>query len=118
MYIMTLATTEDYRRTGLASLLLKKLIQNATSNRNCGLVYLHVITYNTSAIKFYEKNGFQRVAQCEGYYLIDGVSYDSYLYCLYINGGEPSESWLDSVESLVDKFADWLDWGVKKAFNV
>ncbi|GMH55961.1 hypothetical protein TL16_g02026 [Triparma laevis f. inornata] len=108
MYIMTLATTQDYRRTGLASLLLKKLIQSATSNRNCGLIYLHVITYNTSAIKFYEKNRFERLGICEGYYCIEGKYYDSYLYVRYVNGGERCRSWLDSVDEVINGFIGWF----------
>jgi ribosomal protein S18 acetylase RimI-like enzyme len=71
-YIMTLASTSAYRRRGIASRLLSSCIDHAVSNRRCGAIYLHVITYNEAAIAFYSKNGFARVGTLLNYYLIDG----------------------------------------------
>lgn len=36
---------------------------------SCGAVYLHVITYNTPAIRFYEANGFRNIRTLKGTYL-------------------------------------------------
>jgi ribosomal protein S18 acetylase RimI-like enzyme len=33
---------------------------------SCGGIYLHVITYNAAAIKFYERLGFYRIEEIEG----------------------------------------------------
>lgn len=32
----------------------------------CGAAYLHVITYNEAAIRFYEANGFKRLRTLQG----------------------------------------------------
>ena len=71
-YIMTLASTDAYRRRGIASRLLSSCLAHAHSNRKCGAVYLHVITYNVAAIAFYSKHGFVRVGTLMDYYFIDG----------------------------------------------
>ena len=36
-------------------------------------------------MKLYKRCGFQMVQFLEGFYVIDGVSYDSYLYLLYLD---------------------------------
>jgi N-alpha-acetyltransferase 60 len=49
----------SYRRNGIASLLLKTLIDHLTEfekKANLKAVYLHVLTTNRAAIMFYEKN--------------------------------------------------------------
>jgi len=65
-YIMTLGTTKDYRKCGLGKRLVESCIRLVERVPSCGAVYLHVITFNTAAIQFYEKLGFYRVQEIEG----------------------------------------------------
>ena len=62
-YIMTLGITDKYRKKGLGSKLVEKVIDEVEKDAQCGALYLHVITYNVEAIKFYEKLGFYRVTE-------------------------------------------------------
>jgi ribosomal protein S18 acetylase RimI-like enzyme len=57
-YIMTLGTATEYRKLGIGSNLVERAISYAKQDERCGAVYLHVITYNQTAISFYEKLGF------------------------------------------------------------
>lgn len=85
-YIMTLGTVTEHRNAGLGSALvgwIESVVQNDSA---CGGVYLHVITYNETAIRFYERLGFYRVEEIPDYYDIDGKKYASYLYAKYFNG--------------------------------
>ena len=68
-YILTLGVKQEYRRAGLAHILVSKCIDFAKSNKSCGLVFLHVIHYNYAAINFYEKNRFERVRELRGVFL-------------------------------------------------
>mmetsp|Transcript_20655 Transcript_20655/g.60010 ORF Transcript_20655/g.60010 Transcript_20655/m.60010 type:complete len:382 (-) Transcript_20655:1351-2496(-) len=85
-YIMTLGTISEYRKQGLGSALVKKCLDVAESDRKCGVVYLHVIIYNTAAIGFYERLGFYRVKEIKDYYSIEGEHHNCYLYARYLNG--------------------------------
>lgn len=58
-YIMTLGLKKQFRRSKIGSQLVANCIEYAKNSRNCGAVYLHVITYNKPAIRFYENNNFQ-----------------------------------------------------------
>ena len=86
-YIMTLGTVTEHRNGGLASSLIEECIQHVVQpDRRCGAVYLHVITLNHSAIRFYERLGFWRVQEIPDYYTIDGINYNCYLYAKYFHG--------------------------------
>lgn len=85
-YIMTLGTVTEYRNAGLGSALVKWVEALVQEDSACGGVYLHVITYNDTAIRFYERLGFYRVEEIPDYYDIDGKKYASYLYAKYFNG--------------------------------
>lgn len=65
-YIMTLGTSKSMRRKGLSSKLLQDCLQFVQQVKDCGALYLHVITHNSAAIKFYEKLGFVRVEEVQG----------------------------------------------------
>lgn len=91
-YILTLGVIETERRNGTASKLLKRLIDHLTKvdeNKKCLAVYLHVLTTNSVAISFYERQQFQRHLFLPLYYSIEGSSRDGYSYVLYINDGRP-----------------------------
>ena len=64
-YIMTLGTTNDYRKLGLATKLVKDCLKMVEQVPICGGFYLHVITYNVAAIRFYERLGFYRICEIE-----------------------------------------------------
>jgi ribosomal protein S18 acetylase RimI-like enzyme len=56
-YIMTIGVIDECRRLGLGTMLLEKTIEILQQNWTiCEVIYLHVIDYNESAIRFYERN--------------------------------------------------------------
>ncbi|XP_028100429.1 histone acetyltransferase MCC1-like [Camellia sinensis] len=87
VYILTLGVVESYRNFGIATSLVREVINYASSILTCRAVYLHVISYNMPAIHFYEKMSFQCVRKLHGFYFINGQHYDSFLFIYYLNGG-------------------------------
>jgi ribosomal protein S18 acetylase RimI-like enzyme len=85
-YIMTLGTVTEYRQYGIATQLLKQITQLVQQDTECGALYLHVITFNVAAIRFYEKLGFYRVTEMKDYYRIDDKNYNCYIYAKYYHG--------------------------------
>ena len=65
-YIMTLGTSREFRRVGLGSILVNRVVDMIKSKQECGALYLHVIIYNEVAIKLYERLGFARVKRITG----------------------------------------------------
>lgn len=55
-YILSLGVSKQYRRNGVASLLLDSLILHLTTaeRKRVKAVFLHVLTTNSAAIMFYE----------------------------------------------------------------
>ncbi|GIY89308.1 n-alpha-acetyltransferase 60 [Caerostris darwini] len=97
-YILTLGVVEDFRRNGIATLLLNSLVDHLTKNpdgNSCKAVYLHVLTSNTTAIQFYEQRNFTLHSFLPLYYSVHGVAKDGYSYVLYINGGHPPWTFVD-----------------------
>merc|ERR1712224_666257 len=93
-YIPTLGVVDEYRRKGLASLLLQKCINKVRTCRQAprrpiDAIYLHVATYNDAAIQLYERVGFVRLQKFTAFYRLHGHDYDSYLYAIYLNGCGP-----------------------------
>lgn len=59
LFNTTLNCDFSYRRNGIASLLLKTLIDHLSEfdqKANLKAIYLHVLTSNKAAIHFYERN--------------------------------------------------------------
>ncbi|CAM6088209.1 unnamed protein product [Calypogeia fissa] len=102
VYILTLGVIKQYRNLGIASALVGKVIQHATSLPTCRAVYLHVISYNNSAIYFYKKNSFQCMRRLRNFYYINGRHYDSYLYIYFVNGGRSRCSAIEMLTSASD----------------
>ena len=73
------------------TLLLDSLLSHLTTpeRQNCKAVYLHVLTTNFAAMKFYDKRHFKQFRYLPLYYAINGIHKDGFSYVLYINGGEP-----------------------------
>ncbi len=65
-YIMTLGTSTKFRRVGLGSILVNRVVDMIKAKQECGALYLHVITYNATAIKLYERLGFSHVKKIKG----------------------------------------------------
>ena len=85
-YIMTLGTVGRYRGCKMGSTLINKCIRLVEREPSCGVVYLHVITFNVAAIQFYENLGFSRVQEIKDYYVINGEHFNCYLYARYFHG--------------------------------
>ncbi|KAI8008224.1 Histone acetyltransferase MCC1 [Camellia lanceoleosa] len=65
VYILTLGVVESYRNFGIATSLVREVINYASSIPTCRAVYLHL----------------------HGFYFINGQHYDSFLFIYYLNGG-------------------------------
>ncbi|XP_042491454.1 histone acetyltransferase MCC1 isoform X2 [Macadamia integrifolia] len=100
VYILTLGVEEAYRNLGIATSLIRKVIEYASSIPTCRAVYLHVIAYNEPAIRFYKKTSFKCVRRLPDFYYIRGQHYDSYLFVYYVNGGRSSCSPLEIVTTV------------------
>lgn len=85
-YILILGVIKEYRRQGLASILLQNLITNLNKRATCKAIYLHVLFSNKQAIQFYQSKQFQYRAHLPHYYFIKGENQDGYTFVLYING--------------------------------
>mmetsp|Transcript_15458 Transcript_15458/g.13990 ORF Transcript_15458/g.13990 Transcript_15458/m.13990 type:complete len:169 (-) Transcript_15458:2-508(-) len=68
LYIMTLNVLPAYRRRGIATNLLKHLLNQAIKDKNIIDVYLHVQISNEDALEFYKYHGFTNVGMIENYY--------------------------------------------------
>ncbi|GAV88751.1 Acetyltransf_1 domain-containing protein [Cephalotus follicularis] len=101
VYILTLGVAETYRNLGIATSLIREVIKYASSIPTCRAVYLHVISYNNAAMRLYQKMSFKRVRRLQGFYLINGQHYDSYLFVCYLNGGRSPCSPLELATSMV-----------------
>nr|SVE75965.1 EOG090X0BM0 [Daphnia hispanica] len=90
-YILSLGVCSSFRRQGVASLLLDSFLNHVTQSENqiCKAIYLHVLTMNSAAIRFYEKHYFRLHSFLPYYYSVDGKCKDGFTYVLYINGGHP-----------------------------
>ncbi|CAM9565878.1 unnamed protein product, partial [Pylaiella littoralis] len=93
VYILTLGTETSYRRQGIGRALLRRCIWLSRQEESIGAVYLHVITTNPPAHRFYESEGFVQVCRISEYYRIDGELYDCFLYALFVNGAQPPGEW-------------------------
>ncbi|PIO40502.1 hypothetical protein AB205_0185560 [Aquarana catesbeiana] len=90
-YILSLGVVKEFRKQGIGSLLLESLKSHISSTAQdlCKALYLHVLTTNSSAIRFYENRHFHQHHYLPYYYSIRGVLQDAYTYVLYLNGGHP-----------------------------
>ena len=80
-YISNVAVSPDYRRTGIADALIKRLLQIA-NELELSFVTLEVRESNAPAISLYEKNGFSPVGKRKNYYTLpaeDAILMTSYL---------------------------------------
>ena len=69
VYILTLGVAEGHRQLGIASRLIQLVVAHAQWQLSRA-VYLHVIEYNTAALRFYQKNGFEELTTLRNFYYI------------------------------------------------
>ena len=69
-YILTLGVHPAYRGRGLARSLLN-LVKIRAQEARCSLIYLHVLSSNSSAIKLYSSSGYECLALLKDFYYIN-----------------------------------------------
>lgn len=125
-YILSLGVAKEYRRNGVASLLLDALINNLTTTeqrKRIKAIFLHVLTTNGTAIMFYESRKFRLHCFLPYYYSIKGRCKDGFTYVLYINGGHPPWTTYDYVRYVCTTVASgggllpWLLAGMSRALE-
>ncbi|KAF3792941.1 Histone acetyltransferase [Nymphaea thermarum] len=97
VYILTLGVAQQYRNLGIASSLVREVINYASSIPACRAVYLHVIAYNRPAILFYRRMAFRCLRRLPYFYYINDQHFDAYLYAYHVNGGRSPCSALDLI---------------------
>ena len=81
-YIMTIGVIDECRNFGLGTRLLNEVIYTIKQTRKkCLAIYLHVIEYNTVAIRFYLKNEFIECNNLRNYYYINNKYYHAKALC-------------------------------------
>ena len=94
--IMTIGVAKEYQKRGIASNLLKTMIENAKSI-GAKRMLLEVRVNNNPALKLYEKFGFTKMGLRKRYYMPEGI--DAYTMCAQIDDLEDLEN-LKSSKSL------------------
>lgn len=107
-YIMTLGVRQEYRRQGIATILVKEVLSRLKTARDVKGVYLHVLASNKQAIKFYESLGFNCCEFIPHYYTIMGHFQNAYCYILYVNGGHPPPSPLQVIIRTLNDVVSYL----------
>lgn len=91
--IMTIGVAKEYQKRGIASNLLKTMIENAKSI-GAKRMLLEVKVNNNPALKLYEKFGFTKMGLRKRYYMPEGI--DAYTMCAQIDDLDD----LDDLENL------------------
>lgn len=79
--ILAIAVLDDYRRQNVATMLLNRLL-DICKELNIENVFLEVRCNNLSAIKFYEKTGFEKISTRKNYY--KDTNEDAYIYKIVV----------------------------------
>ena len=94
--IMTIGVAKEYQKRGIASNLLKTMIENAKSI-GAKRMLLEVKVNNNPALKLYKKFGFTKMGLRKRYYMPEGI--DAYTMCAQIEDLDDLEN-LESSKSL------------------
>ncbi|MCQ2817671.1 MAG: GNAT family N-acetyltransferase, partial [archaeon] len=79
-YLSTLGVINEYRNLGVGKALVEKFLE-IVKEHNCLAAFLHVIDYNQGAQKFYEKLGWNRIAEPHSnYYYINDTYFDAVVF--------------------------------------
>ena len=88
-YFSTTGVSKLYRRLGIGTSLIQRLLFHIQTCKDMRVVYLHVESSNRSAISFYDRMGFLYFTTIYGYYHSEGIDDHGIVYVMYINGGKP-----------------------------
>ena len=91
VYIMTIGVLDEYRKMNIGTNILNNIYNIAIKDDICVGIYLDVIYYNKSAIKFYEKNNFKKVNEIKDYYDLNGKNYDANVYLRILSRKEKDD---------------------------
>ncbi|XP_066257723.1 N-alpha-acetyltransferase 60 isoform X2 [Euwallacea similis] len=124
-YILSLGVLKEYRRNGIATLLLDSLLKNLTTpeRKKVKAAFLHVLTTNSAAIRFYEKRKFKLHTFLPYYYSIKGRCKDGFMYVLYLNEGHPPWKCTDYIKCMCGRvmkgagFFPWVLFNINKALG-
>ena len=94
--IMTIGVAKEYQKQGIASNLLKTMIENAKSI-GAKRMLLEVRVNNNPALKLYEKFGFTKMGLRKRYYMPEGI--DAYTMCAQIDDLDDLENLEESSEA-------------------
>lgn len=127
-YILNIAVFPKYRRYGVGSYFLQRIIKRYSGEPLCGGVYLHTLSDSAQNISFYQSNGFQRVQVNEGggelggswldFYFIDGDWKNSILFFYPLHGARAVENPLNSASSPTCVYALLITLSVFVAYLV
>ncbi|MED6204571.1 hypothetical protein PIB30_010120 [Stylosanthes scabra] len=111
VHVLTLGVVEEYRHHGIASDLLKKVIENASKTQSCRAVYLHSSCENEAAVHLYKKMSFKLIRKLPKYYSFNGRYSDAYLFVYPLNGARfhrwPFEVLISSLSCVRSSSESW-----------
>ena len=111
-YILTLGVVDELRGHGIGRRLLEDGIRKVQEiDRDCRVVYLHVIEYNEAAKKFYLREKFIEFRRYRDFYFFDGKVFDGVLLYKPVGGG------FDREETGVWKVTRWLYRKMRSLFG-
>lgn len=92
LYICLLGVVKELRNKRLATSLLQTVLNRAKQYPNVKTAHLDVLSSNQPAIRFYQKNGFVQSHVKKEYYEIDDKTFDSHVYCFYIQNSSEKKA--------------------------
>jgi RimJ/RimL family protein N-acetyltransferase len=81
---IAISVRKFYWKMGIASSIMKELINFAINNAVIKNINLGVKAENTNAIKLYKKLGFEEIGINKNYFNVEGIYYDQILMALYL----------------------------------
>ena len=107
IYIMTFGVLDEFRKMKIGSKMIDQIINIGLSDKLCVGVFLDVIYYNHSAIKFYKKNEFKKVMTNRNYYNLKGNKYDAYVF-LRLFSRKEKDKFRNKNANIIIKLVDML----------
>ena len=100
VYISTLGVIEEFRKKKVAQKLLQVALSTVDNNLNIKLILLHVIDYNTAAIRLYQKFDFHILEELDSFYHIERKPFKGIAMGRFFNGGARKKTWREWLNSL------------------